>query len=260
MGKDLVVIGRGTERGEAIMKDGTLRGWSHGAATYVQRWGENSVAEIFPYNGHDLLYATFDANGLDEEAHLSGGDSGGAVFVQDEGEWKLAGVNYAIDELYQDVDGGGSLTAAIFDARGYFEESGDSPGQYVEITGDQNVPTGFYASRISTELAWIYSIIDPEGDPEGDGIPNLFEHALKLNPLVNDGSGNLPAILREGETVSLIYRKNTVQNDLTFEVRQSENLTDWDAAEVGNGVTLFDGYEVIKAAVNRVMRRHSFCA
>jgi len=44
-----------------------------------------------------LLKLTFSRNGLTNEGALSGGDSGGGVFINDSGKWKLAGINYLVD-------------------------------------------------------------------------------------------------------------------------------------------------------------------
>ena len=108
IGQHLVVIGRGTRRGSEIILDGTLRGWDWGDSDGARRWGENDVADIVPYHGHDLIYATFDQhvqpNDRPNESHLSVGDSGGAVFLNDNGVWKLAGINYAVDDLYTAPD------------------------------------------------------------------------------------------------------------------------------------------------------------
>jgi len=64
----------------------------------VQRWGVNRVRGIV--NGApawgELLQANFVAAGRNE-AQLSGGDSGGAVYIKDGKFFKLAGINYAVD-------------------------------------------------------------------------------------------------------------------------------------------------------------------
>lgn len=88
VGKRLVVIGRGTQRGSEKIVNGQLRGWNWATSDLVQRWGENQVASIVG----DQLYALFDQAGLPQEAHISGGDSGGAVFLRDGRVWKLAGI------------------------------------------------------------------------------------------------------------------------------------------------------------------------
>src|SRR5205814_10472676 len=93
VGQHLVVIGRGTQRGLGRIINGQLRGWEYGTSDSVQRWGENHVASIVG----DRLYVLFDQPGFSQEAPLSGGDSGGAVFLNDGGFWKLAGINFDVD-------------------------------------------------------------------------------------------------------------------------------------------------------------------
>jgi hypothetical protein len=149
VGKHLVVIGRGTQRGTERIVNGQLRGWNWGASDLVQRWGENQVASIVA----DKLYALFDQGGLPQEAHLSRGDSGGAVFLSDGGVWKLAGINSDVEHFASGSDGGGSYEAALFDERGSYRSDG------ILVTGDVPVPSGFYAARISSRIAWINKIV-----------------------------------------------------------------------------------------------------
>ena len=56
VGKHLVVIGRGTQRGAERVINGQLRGWEYGPGDGVQRWGENEVAKIL----RGALYVLFD--------------------------------------------------------------------------------------------------------------------------------------------------------------------------------------------------------
>jgi hypothetical protein len=149
VGRHLVVIGRGTQRGAERIVNGQLRGWEWGASDSVQRWGENEVARIVG----GTLYALFDQAGLPQEAHLSSGDSGGGVFIQDGHVWKLAGINSDVDRFASGPDGGGPYNAAMFDERGSYLPDGTL------VTGDTPVPSGFYAARISSRIDWINTII-----------------------------------------------------------------------------------------------------
>jgi hypothetical protein len=149
VGKRLVVIGRGTQRGTERIVNEQLRGWNWGPSDLVQRWGENQVASIVG----DQLYALFDRAGLPQEANLSGGDSGGGVFLNDGGVWKLAGINTDVDHFVSGPDGSGPFEAAVFDERGSYRSDGTL------VTGDAPVPSGFYAARISSRIAWIKSIV-----------------------------------------------------------------------------------------------------
>ena len=212
-GQTLRVIGRGTQRGAEVDLDETLRGWQWGPGDGVQRWGGNVVAQVIvdPSDGAPYLYVTFDDPGVADEAHLSGGDSGGGVFVVEDGLWKLAGINYGVDDLYTGADGSGHVVAAVFDARGFYTQNAD--GSYALIAGDEPVPTAFYSTRVAARLAWIESVTGqdasvlaaesfadwqtlyftpdqladatvsgPNADPDGDGVENLLEFAFNLDP------------------------------------------------------------------------------
>ena len=241
VGKQLVVIGRGTERGGEIYRDNTLRGWGWGAGTAVRRWGENVVAGVFTNtNPSDpLLAASFDANGIANEAHLSGGDSGGAVFLRDGTAWKLAGINFAVDPpVFSDPTAESGVTAAFFDVRGYYRR--DAQGNFTVITSPQPVPRSFYATRISGKLDWIYSIIDPAGDRDGDGIPNLHEYAFRLNPESSDVAG-VPQFNATPGAATLVYRKVTTAGDIQYAVQKSSDLVTWQPADAPEETTATDG-------------------
>jgi hypothetical protein len=248
IGKHLLVIGRGTQRGSEIFLNNTPRGWNWGTVDGWQRWGENDVVDLVSYNGHDLVYATFDQDIQPNESHLSVGDSGGAIFLNDGGIWKLAGISYAVDDLYTAPDTSTGFDAAIFDARGYYIYDG---ANFSQITGDTAVPTGFYASRIASELGWIYSVIDPTGDLDADKIPNLLEYALNLDPLTPDAAG-LPRVGREGNFLTLTYTKVISATDIQYVVEQSSDLAFWTMANPQNDIVSSTGdIQTIKAKVDK---------
>jgi hypothetical protein len=248
VGQRLVVIGRGTQRGTEVTLNGTLRGWNWGAADGAQRWGENFVSAIVPDPSyHELIYATFDQNGLPSEAHLSSGDSGGGVFIEQNGVWKLAAINLGVDDLYTQPSDSGHLVAAIFDARGYYNKLSD--GSFVLISGADPVPTGFYSTRISSSLDWIYSAIDPSGDSDGNGVPNLLQYALDLNAAPERGYGAIQGAA-SGGSVSLTYRKITTAMNLQYQIEQSTDLVSWTAVTPQEQVIDTRGnVQTIKASV-----------
>jgi len=163
-GLDMVTIGRGGVRGTDLMVSGTLQGWRHGIGDGVARWGTNLVSSVItiPSLG-GLLVASFDDSGpgyTAEEATLSVGDSGGAVFVNDGGIWKLAGINYGVDGLFDtnNTTGDGSeFGAALFDRGGFYQGSDSQGWTFIPNTAADN-PSNMYASRISTSAAVIQSI------------------------------------------------------------------------------------------------------
>jgi hypothetical protein len=158
-----VVIGRGTERGDPVIVNGVTNGWKWGARTAVQRWGENDVQTI--YTDPDLgqfLYCTFDRHASSNECALTDGDSGGATFIQDGGQWKLAGIHMAVDGPFS-TDGttNTQFNAAFLNAQGFYYLNGSSQWQLITAP----TPSGFYSSRISAHLDWIHSVInDLPGD------------------------------------------------------------------------------------------------
>lgn len=209
VGQELRVHGRGAQRGDPVFLNGALKGWNWGGVNFLERWGKNIVSALSDDGGQYLLGA-FDRTGGSNEAHLSAGDSGGGVFIQENGLWKLAAINYGVDDLY--MADGSQFTAAIFDERGYFTK--DDNGALVPVPdAGRDVPTSFYSTRVGPRLSWIAAKIggslpplppetyatwlqsyyapqqinDPltvgaAADPDGDGVANLLEFAFNLDP------------------------------------------------------------------------------
>ena len=171
--KHVVVFGRGTQRGGPVVVSGQTNGWQWvEPSDGVERWGENDVSSIT--NGGtgvgDLLRCTFDAGAGSNECALSDGDSGGGLFIEDGGVWKLAGISYEVDGPFSNVVDGTEFSASLLDVRGLFEEL--SPGNWQFMSGPQPIPSGFYSTRISANLDWIDSVInfEPAGDLQIVGI------------------------------------------------------------------------------------------
>jgi len=123
----------------------------------VQRWGTNVVGSIYtdPSFGN-LVRAPFDANAGPDEAHLSSGDSGGAVFVFDTttNSWELAGINLAVDGPFSNSSTGASpFNAAMFDTTGLFVQS--DQGDWETAPN----PSAFYATEIAAHKGFIESVM-----------------------------------------------------------------------------------------------------
>jgi hypothetical protein len=116
-----------------------------------------------------LLRCTFDAGGGSNECALSDGDSGGGLFVEDGGVWKLAGINYEVDGPFSNAVDGTMFSASLLDARGLYQEVA---GVWQLVSGPQPHPSAFYSTRISANLDWINSVInfEPGGDLQIAGI------------------------------------------------------------------------------------------
>jgi hypothetical protein len=166
VGLDMVTFGRGGPRGSEVLMGLELRGWLHTGADGLTRWGANEVSDTETFAGlGSLLKANFDAESGINEATLSAGDSGGAVFVFDGGQWKLAGVNYGVEGLFDTNDtkfDDSEFNAALFDKDGFYQGS-DAGTWVLNPDGPDATPSVMYASRISTNLDAITSIV---GVPE----------------------------------------------------------------------------------------------
>ncbi len=185
VGRPMVVFGRGTRRGAEVWGDtmpGTeLKGWQWGTSDGVLRWGTNRVATVSGVieGLGQLLAADFNAGGGGSECHLSSGDSGGAIFIEDGGTWKLAGLNYAVDGPFNTTNAGPGFNAAIFDTGGLFQfNAGSGTWDYTPPNPAVDTPSAFYATRISANLAWINSMIAQHAV---DRLPPVLESTSDLN-------------------------------------------------------------------------------
>jgi len=158
VGKELVVMGRGTQRGATVNLGGTDKGWEWGTSDGKTRWGRNNVTNIDAIGVlGEMLAVDFDADSGIDEAHLSIGDSGGSVFIKDAGVWKLAGINYAVDGAWDTNDiteDGTEFQAVLTDAGGFYNGSDGSGWTFIDDEVD-DIPSQFYASRISAKVVEI---------------------------------------------------------------------------------------------------------
>jgi PKD repeat protein len=161
VGKTCVVIGRGWDRGAAVIVGGATNGWQWGSNYGVERWGENTVSSIYtwsPYGDH--LLATFDRHGITNECTLTVYDSSGGMFIEDGTTWKLAGIHHAISTCFVSTNGvdGSGFNASIVDYGGlYIGEDGD----WTLVTNQvQDIPSYFISTRVSARVSWINSILD----------------------------------------------------------------------------------------------------
>lgn len=219
IGAIATVLGRGTERGEEVVVSGEAKGWKWGPSSDVERWGRNTVAAtvIDPKYG-ELLVCDFDNPGISGECHLSTGDSGGGMFVLENGLWRLAGIHLSVDGPFRIGPTGTDIYAALYDAGGleYLQDEGP-PKVWTSIEEQaQNIPSRFYSTRIVALLTWITGIAPAAGalalesysawqrlyftpaqiatptmtaalaDFDKDGSNNLLEFALNLDPTFNE--------------------------------------------------------------------------
>ena len=253
LGSLAAVYGRGTQRGVAVTINQQIKGWKWGAADGVQRWGRNVVEGTIDGGASygELLYCDFNRNGVTHECHLSVGDSGGGIFVLENGLWRLAGINLAVDGPFRkDASEGDGYQAALVDAGGMEYWNGASWTAIAE--SDEDVTSSFYATRIAASLPWIHGVATgsnviatenfaawqklyfspaqiadpllsgPLADFDHDGVPNLVEYAFHLEPIFNEQK-----ILDAGSGVSglPLVRKENINDEerLTIEFLRRKN-------------------------------------
>jgi hypothetical protein len=107
VGADAILIGNGRERGlttsfDPGAPDPPIGGWEWAPGTTL-RWGTNKV-DGFPSGkilGNVAVFTAFDPDDSVHEAQAANGDSGGALFVERNGTWELAGILYAVGAFPQ---------------------------------------------------------------------------------------------------------------------------------------------------------------
>ena len=271
IGAVATVFGRGTQRGVEVFVGSEPKGWKWGTGDNIERWGKNTVVDTIdggPGTG-ELLYCDFDNPGLAEECHLSVGDSGGGLFVLENGLWRLAGINYAVDGPFRLNSMEAGYDAALYDVGGLEYLDG---AVWTPLAEDaENLESSFYSSRISASLTWISGIAPevgslsgesygawqrlyfspaqigapattgPLADYDGDGISNLLEFALNLDPtfserailLPDTGLRGLPSVRLEtisGNdrlTIEFVRRTGGSGSGLTYMPEFSSNLATW---------------------------------
>ena len=107
LGEDVILIGPGTNRGAFTSwqpnppSPSTIEGYEWGAGS-TMRWGTNEIAAepATPVLGTMSISTEFDAGGTVHEAQAANGDSGGALFIDNGGNWELAGLLFAIGTFF----------------------------------------------------------------------------------------------------------------------------------------------------------------
>jgi hypothetical protein len=166
-GQSMYIFGRGVPRtttdviGNASGGGTESKGWTWGSGIGTRSWGTNNFNSIADGGaaGPQISY-DFDSTPANEGV-LSIGDSGGPVFMQEGGVWKLAGINYAVESAFNTVGTGTGFNAAIFDRGGLYQStSGGTSGPWSYVTPDvANKPASSYSSSIPANSAWIATVV-----------------------------------------------------------------------------------------------------
>ena len=302
LGTNAMVFGRGTQRGVPVVVSSENKGWRWGPGDDVKRWGRN-VVSIFVDGGSsfgELLQCDFNNPGLDSECHVSVGDSGGGLFVLENGLWRLAGVHLSVDGPFRtdSMDSTG-FNAALFDAGGMEYKQQESPPIWTAIPeDDDDVASSFYSSRISASMTWITStasgagtipnenfaawqklyftptqiadplVSGPLADFDRDGISNVVEFALHLDPIFNEqvtmeaGTGirGLPLVRQEDVlgndrlTIEFVRRSAANGSGLTYVPEFSDDLVTWEPAGTESASAINPRWERVKCTDSQTIQ------
>lgn len=139
-----------------------------------------------------------------------------------------------------------AATTVTFDAVGPYvlrlraSDGAVAVSQEITITATSTIPT--YANWIAN-FPSLAGQTAPNGDPDGDGIPNLIEYALSGgNPAIAN-TGILPTVsttkVGGSEYLTLNVSKNSLAVGITYEIEVCGDLTTWDSG-VGHTVIITD--------------------
>ncbi|MEE3179525.1 MAG: hypothetical protein VX317_07570 [Verrucomicrobiota bacterium] len=219
-GRQVVMMGRGYPRGAEVTRLNQTRGWRLGPGDMRVRWGTNTI-DGFSDAGvkGPMMVTDFDDVTGSDECQATFGDSGGAAFIRRAGRWRLAGILFSAESVYDtnSVCGDESeFFAAMFDGAGfYLGEDNDACDDWTLITAANDLDESrTYMSRISANAAAIQAIIQPgfddalktplqrfddwltgfgvtggtapDVDSESDSWPNAVEYLAALDPSAVD--------------------------------------------------------------------------
>lgn len=148
---------------------------------------------------------------------------------------------------------------------GLLSGSPKSPGVYAGIrvtASNGNTPNAvsqtFTLTVADTESRYVQSfglpaaVAAPGVDYDGDGLPNLLEYALNLNPTVSDvNSANLPqsqVAIRsytDGNYLSIRFTRVPLATDITYIVESSTDLLRWSTVAKAASGAAFTGPTVV---------------
>jgi hypothetical protein len=127
-----------------------------------------------------------------------------------------------------------------------------------ELTVKVSPNPNIYADWINSAYPNVtdQSIIGSQGDPDHDGMSNLFEFALGMDPAKSDatssanGEARLPVqswlTIGSSDYLSLEVRRPIGRTGITYSVKVSGNLVNWtDAVQAGTPASNGDGSETV---------------
>jgi hypothetical protein len=189
---------------------------AYGTQFYVNgaftTWGGAAASTLARINADGTRDATFDAGSGFNGTNLD------ALFVDSAGRLWCAGG-------FASYRGDTSKARLVVLNGGAFESNSGQPADpFADFLETAGVPA---AQR------------GPSDDPDADGITNLMEYALDLNPMLNS-AGLLPQAVNNGTHLTLTYRRH--RSDVIYSVEAGDDLgLPWSTTNVTQGTPAGDG-------------------
>ena len=121
---------------------------------------------------------------------------------------------------------------------------------------------------------YVGQFVDPAGDNDGDGIANLIEYAYGFSPVsadpANSGLQVSSAAVGTDTVVTIVFRRDPLATDLTYELQTSSDLVAWSTiatsiagavpsgsgfvSESGSPISLVTAQETLPAPAIRFVR------
>ncbi|GAA5128105.1 RICIN domain-containing protein [Luteolibacter yonseiensis] len=87
-------------------------------------------------------------------------------------------------------------------------------------------------------------------DPDHDGIPNLVERGLALDPTVPNAASALPVMVKDGEFLRLTYTRSLAATDLQCQAFWSSDLTTWSGIGINDQpISTQSTYQIREASI-----------
>ncbi len=259
-GRQVVMIGRGRSRGAEVTRFGQTRGWLWAPGDNRVRWGTNTIDGFSNAGGRGPMMVTdFDDVVGSDECQAAFGDSGGAAFIKRAGRWRLAGIFFAADSVYDTnstCGDGSEFFASMFNGAGFYVGGDDAAcDNWTLVTAANDLDESrTYASRISVHAQAIQVIVQPAFDDEakmsrqrfnewlagfgvGSGLepgddaeldswPNVVEYLAALDPSAGDAPRR--PFLLEGQPGKIRFtvriRLDALARGLSWEIQGTNDL------------------------------------
>lgn len=188
---------------------------------------------------------------LEETSDIGGGFNAGFLGNEDWAEYKLEAQfpgRYAFDLRYASLDGTAAISLSLDSGSpihsGTLAATGGWQSWTTQRVAMMDLSTGTHTLRVTIDAPsgedlnynWIDAVLlespildDPYGDPEMDGVPNIFAHAFVLDDQAQDPQAVLPRVYSDrrgnSEFARITYRQRSGGTGATGTDYQAGGIT-----------------------------------